>query len=255
MGHDGDLTNKLGYVNGEQAGLYMTTNPMGDPNKYTEFIDLENSKIGESKYIAPEANTAQMNEEVVDSSGMTSGEFEAVAVRRRSRKRVWFGSAPRLGLWQFVSEPRSDDTAQIAKRAYAKFVVTQNRPTDIGAVGTDAEISADTTWTSRKIYRVRRQVFVNSGATLTIEPGTLILASGQNVVIVFEQRAKIMAEGRPDAPIVMTCDKAIGRRTRGCWGGLIVLGNAPVDFRRPKRPGKTRWSGPGQFQEPRFQVT
>ena len=37
-----------------------------------------------------------------------------------------------------------------------------------------------------------------------------------------------MAEGRPDAPIVMTCDEAVGDRSEGCWGGLAILGQAPV---------------------------
>ncbi len=221
-------TNKLGYTNGEQVGVYMTTNPMGDPTKYTEFIYMENIKTGERKYIAPEANSGQMHTEVVDSSGMAAGAFEAATVRRRNRERVWFGSAPTLGLWQFVAELRSEDTTQVAKRAYAKFVVTQNTPVSIGSADTDTEISTDTTWTRRKIYRIRHQVFVNSGATLTIEPGTLILASGQNAVIVVEKGAKIRAEGRLDAPIVMTCDMAVGTRTPGCWGGLIVLGNAPT---------------------------
>ena len=71
-------------------------------------------------------------------------------------------------------------------------------------------------------------MFINSGATLTIEPGTLILASGQNAVIVVEKGGKIMAEGRREAPIVMTCDQPVGERESGCWAGVIILGDAPM---------------------------
>ena len=71
-------------------------------------------------------------------------------------------------------------------------------------------------------------MFVNAGATLTIEPGTLILGRGPRSVIVIERGGRIEARGRPDAPIVMTCDAPVGQRFEGCWGGLAILGNAPM---------------------------
>ena len=142
--------------------------------------------------------------------------------------RIWSQRALEPGLWQFVAELRSPDTTEIVKRAHAKFVVSALVPLVIGSGGRDTEISADTTWTNDRIYAVRGQVFVNAGATLKVEPGTLILARGPNASIVVERGGRIVARGRPDAPIVMTCDEAVGQRFEGCWVGLRVLGNAPT---------------------------
>ena len=107
-------------------------------------------------------------------------------------------------------------------------MVSQTLHLILGEDGTDTEISVDTVWSNDRIYEVRHQVFVNRGATLTIEPGTLILAKGGNAVIVVERGGKIKAEGYRKAPIVMTCADVIGARTPGCWAGLVVLGNAPT---------------------------
>ena len=114
----------------------------------------------------------------------------------------------------------------------------------LGRGGRDTEIVHDTTWTNDRIYAVRHQVFVNAGATLTIEPGTLILGHGPQAAIVVERGGRIAALGRPDAPIVMTCDEPLGQRFEGCWGGLVVLGSAPTgrgmglaaDIAPPQRP-------------------
>ena len=38
-----------------------------------------------------------------------------------------------------------------------------------------------------------------------------------------------MADGTPDAPIIMSSDAAIGSRARGQWGGLIINGSAPTN--------------------------
>ncbi|MEY5018987.1 MAG: hypothetical protein RLZ22_75, partial [Verrucomicrobiota bacterium] len=38
-----------------------------------------------------------------------------------------------------------------------------------------ADIIANTTWTSDNVYIMDKSIFVKSGATLTIEPGTTVL--------------------------------------------------------------------------------
>jgi hypothetical protein len=48
-------------------------------------------------------------------------------------------------------------------------------------------------------------------------------------MLVVTRNSKIMAEGTADQPIVMTSDKAVGSRSRGDWGGLIINGNAPLN--------------------------
>lgn len=107
------------------------------------------------------------------------------------------------------------------------------------------DIIANTTWTADKIVELDGRIFVTEGATLTIEPGTIIKAnagSGANAsVLVVTRGSKIEAVGTASAPIVFTSaadNIAIGQTAgtnldqndRGLWGGLILLGNAPASF-------------------------
>ena len=230
-------TNKLGYSAGEQVDVRLTLDPMDDTTEYTMFLYRENIETGERQYIDAMTNSYALSDDLKDASGMTGDSIAASALTASDATLVWSGGISDAGLWQFVYELRSPEMTQIVKRAYAKFVVSQNQPTTYGEDGTDTEIAMDTTWTNDTIYKIKYQVFVNSGATLTIEPGTLILAKGQNAVIVIEKGGKIIAEGRREAPIVMTCDADLGQRDSGCWAGLIVLGNAPVNRTSPRAEG------------------
>ena len=225
-------TDKLGYTSGEVVQLRATLDPMGDNNLYTIFIYRENIETGERQYLSPRsASPLALSDEVKDFAGGSGGAFIPTKIPPMTKQPIWFGPAPAPGLWHFVGELRSIDTSQVVRKVWTKFVVVapENVVEVNGADGDrDMEISADTTWTNDSIYKIKRQVFVNPGATLTIEPGTLIQARGQNAVLVVEKGGKIMAEGRREAPIVMTCDRPVGLRGRGCWAGLIVLGDASM---------------------------
>ncbi len=226
-------TNKLGYATGEQMNVYMTLDPMGDLTNYSLFVYRENIDTGERRYLPASKPAAALSDSVIDAAGMTADAAAVAPIDGTiyDQQRIWRGSVPEPGLWQWVSEVRSADTTQVLKKAYAKFVVAQVPPVELGFDGQDTEISTNAAWTNDTIYRIRHQVFVNPGATLTIEAGTLIQAQGQNAVIVVERGGKIMAEGRREAPIVMTCDSPVGQRSSGCWAGLILLGNAPMTRR------------------------
>ena len=93
------------------------------------------------------------------------------------------------------------------------------------------DITSDRLLTADKNYLLKGAVFVQSGATLTIEPGTTIYGEGSPVVgtLIIAQGGKIIANGRADKPIVFTSDKPEGQRDRGQWGGLIINGRAPVN--------------------------
>ena len=86
-------------------------------------------------------------------------------------------------------------------------------------------------------------VYVKSGATLTIEAGSVIkgvsVAPGERAAsLIIEPGAKIIAEGAVDKPIVFTSDKDPGKRVSGDWGGLIICGNARVNqTTRPRIEG------------------
>jgi hypothetical protein len=97
-----------------------------------------------------------------------------------------------------------------------------------------------TTWTSGNIYVLRGFIFVNDGQTLTIEPGTVIKGqpgdgAGASALIV-SRGGIIDAEGESDNPIIFTAladdtddPEDLPLNTRGQWGGLILLGKAPIN--------------------------
>jgi hypothetical protein len=106
-------------------------------------------------------------------------------------------------------------------------------------------ITSNTTWAKDKDYILTGRIAVSSGATLTIEAGTLIkggFGSGANATaLVIARGAKIMAEGTSSEPIIFTCvaDEIVQgelvspnmtEADAGQWGGLIVLGNAPISI-------------------------
>lgn len=91
-------------------------------------------------------------------------------------------------------------------------------------------ITTNTTWHNGSIYFLKGQIYVTNGATLTIEPGTVIEGDTTNKgSLIITRGAKIQAVGTPCRPIVFTSSKKPGRRARGDWGGLILLGYAAIN--------------------------
>jgi hypothetical protein len=91
-------------------------------------------------------------------------------------------------------------------------------------------ITADTDLTADKGYLLKGVVTVEDGATLTIEPGTVIFGEkASNGTLVIKQGAQIDAQGTADAPIVFTSELPTGQRAAGDWGGVVVLGRAPIN--------------------------
>jgi hypothetical protein len=99
--------------------------------------------------------------------------------------------------------------------------------TDVIAAG---NITEDITLTSDKVYLLDGWVYVKAGATITIQPGTVIRGSKANKgALIVEKGAKIIAEGTAEHPIVFTSNQDAGSRSYGDWGGVIVLGKAQVN--------------------------
>ena len=101
-----------------------------------------------------------------------------------------------------------------------------------GTVEKGQNIAVDTTWDTDRI--LAGQVFVQSGATLTIAPGVTIYAlkdDGNNKApsLVIERGAQINADGTSMNPITFrsALDSSFLPKA-GTWGGLIVLGSASV---------------------------
>lgn len=94
-------------------------------------------------------------------------------------------------------------------------------------------ITKDTKLVSTKTYQLNSRVYVTNNATLTIEPGTVIRCGIGDIdycgTLIITKGAKIIAEGTEKAPIIFTSDKPATIRKPGNWGGIVILGNAPVN--------------------------
>lgn len=104
---------------------------------------------------------------------------------------------------------------------------------------------ATTTWTKDKIYELAGRVVVDSGATLTIDAGTVIKgrtgAGAAASALIVARGGKLMAMGTAAEPIIMTSvlddtepgtfqsfGTGLDETVNDTWGGLIILGYAPI---------------------------
>ncbi len=92
------------------------------------------------------------------------------------------------------------------------------------------DITTNTTWTSGNVYLLNGWVYVKDGATLTIEPGTIIRGDKVNKgALIIERGGKLVAEGTAAQPIVFTSNQSAGSRDYGDWGGIILCGRAGIN--------------------------
>ncbi len=83
---------------------------------------------------------------------------------------------------------------------------------------------------STKRYLLKGEVRVKAGASLIIPAGTIIFGDyNTKGTLIIEQGAKIVAQGTPNKPIVFTSVRPAGYRQPGDWGGIILLGRAPIN--------------------------
>ncbi|NRD20020.1 hypothetical protein HNV08_08165 [Winogradskyella eckloniae] len=90
------------------------------------------------------------------------------------------------------------------------------------------DIFENTTLTKRNTYLLLGEVYVTNCATLTIEPGTVILGDYEtNGSLTISKGSKIQAVGTATDPIVFTSSRI--DKNAGDWGGIFILGNAPLN--------------------------
>jgi len=96
------------------------------------------------------------------------------------------------------------------------------------------------TLTKNNQYLIEGQTFVRTGKVLTIQAGTIIKGDkATKGTLVVDRGGKIEANGTASEPIIMTSNLPAGSRDRGDWGGLVILGNAPVNQTDPSIEGIT----------------
>jgi hypothetical protein len=90
----------------------------------------------------------------------------------------------------------------------------------------DRVLSPDTLYSLTGLY------YVDSTYTITIPAGTVV-EGDTAATLVIARGGKIYAMGEPCNPVVLTSRKAPGSRAPGDWGGLVLLGAAPVNKVNP----------------------
>ena len=143
----------------------------------------------------------------------------ALASFAASAQTPFFSNVPYRGA--FAPEPATPWTAGWTN--FDPNTTVYGTPTVTIAGG---DITVNTTWTADKIYLLDDgYVYVTNGATLTIEPGTVIRGAGKGALIIC-RGAKIDAQGTVTKPIIFTSSQAPGDRDYGDWGGVVLLGSA-----------------------------
>jgi len=122
-------------------------------------------------------------------------------------------------------------------------------PTPVeGTIVVTNNITQNTTWVNETIYQLGGRITVEAGATLTIEAGTVIkgeAGTGANATALLVARGgRLIADGTAQLPIIFTsvadeitpqqvaagdfASPNLDPTVNGLWGGVIVLGNAPI---------------------------
>lgn len=109
-------------------------------------------------------------------------------------------------------------------------------------------ITSDTTWRDGRTYVLGGRIAVEAGATLTIEPGVVVKGQAGTqsnaTALLVARDATINANGTATQPIIFTSvadeitpeyidagnfgSPNLDPDINGLWGGVIVLGNAPI---------------------------
>jgi hypothetical protein len=113
-------------------------------------------------------------------------------------------------------------------------IINNNNGGDSGGdsgeqINLNGNYSSDLTLDIANSYTITGPVIIEDGSILTIPAGMTIkaAATGSDVYVAISQGAKIMAEGTSSQPIIFT--SSASTPNAGDWGGLILLGKAPVN--------------------------
>lgn len=124
-------------------------------------------------------------------------------------------------------------TVTLANAAGKKRKYTMNLNVVAGAPRTvtlSGTILSSMTLVAGNKYILKGCVYVGSGATLTIPAGTIIMGEkASKGTLIITRGARIDAQGTASNPIVFTTDQRAGSRSQGDWGGIVILGKAPIN--------------------------
>jgi hypothetical protein len=222
-------TDKYVYQPGEPITLRWSARANGDTNPYTVVIYRQNNQTGGKTFFPGQTGT------VTDIVGRSPDTGFQTFILGDVTKGVVIGTggwlatsttAPdELGMHTFVVELRDAAGGRVIKSAYFKIGVVS------GFEDLTGTISVDRTLSNTVAYRLSGIVTVR--ARLTIPPGTFILGqpgSQPPSVLLVTQLGQLDAQGTRSRPIIFTSSQPFGSRRAGDWGGVILLGQAPVNW-------------------------
>jgi len=94
------------------------------------------------------------------------------------------------------------------------------------------DYSSDITLTAGEAYAIDGEVNFLDGATLEIPAGTTLYGETQSSYLAINAGAMIMADGEENNPIIFTSaadfNGSSTRDAQGEWGGLTIIGKAPI---------------------------
>jgi len=153
----------------------------------------------------------------IDVSGAGSITYNSLATNGVDETTIWKGTA---GSMDPIEDPTS--TANTDDLTVGKTIVDVT-----------SNISADTTWTSDKVYVLEGHIKVQN-AKLTIQPGTVVAGKIPNSYLLIDTTATIDANGTKADPITFTsladANGSSTQNSTGEWGGLILAGNAYTHY-------------------------
>ncbi|MEP7352814.1 MAG: hypothetical protein ABI824_06250 [Acidobacteriota bacterium] len=245
-------SDKYTYQPGQGLTLRNTIKTNGDLYPYTSFVYVQNNQTGLKKYFPGLTTT------VTDVNGKTATQgFDAARLTDQT-KQVLIGSGGKFPAYTIPNEPgmstivyelRDYTGNRVIKTMYMKVGVYTKTATISGTISASKTLTNDTEW------HIQGLTFVNNGAVLTIEPGTFVFGEPGTTTdpstLVITREGTINAAGTAARPIVMTSKSAFGSRKAGDWGGLVVLGKAPVNL----AAGASNGNPDGQGYIEGFQTT
>lgn len=229
-------SDKYVYQPGQSLTLKWTVKTNGDLYPYTVFVYRQNNQTGVKTYL-PGGTDAPTD---INGNTLTTG-FQPVQMTDAS-KAVLIGTGGKFpvitipseyGMHTLAVQLRDYTGTRVIKTSYMKIGVVKS------TVTINADITADKTFTNDTEWDLQGTIYVKNGATVTFEPGTFLIGlpastpAGQTTLkpsaLIITQNGKIVANGTKSRPIVMTSSVPFGQRTRGDWGGLVLLGKAPIN--------------------------
>jgi hypothetical protein len=92
------------------------------------------------------------------------------------------------------------------------------------------EITGSVSLSNDTIYIIEGFVYIKDGGLLFIEPGTILRGDKDSKgTLICTKTGILLAQGTPEQPIVFTSNEPEGTRAAGDWGGVIILGEAPIN--------------------------